>query len=130
MNPEAHIQLLLPRLGEEIVVQFAPGEKVRLAPPAAVPRYGIVEWQPAGDGTYKPVVMRTDTWLSVPECERLTGLPRNSICRLIRGGFIQSERPTPSGTRVNIESLTRHLVASQDAEFWNKERRRRWSQSL
>ena len=75
------------------------------------------------DGTFnvrpsKPVVK-----CSVRQAARITGTKRCNIYKLIEAGMIEFERPSPRKLLVFLESLTEHLAASKQADYWTADRR-------
>ena len=82
---------------------------------------------PQGDGSYlvkpdKPIIGREK--ISVSEAVKRFGSSKATVLRLFHSGMIEGERPSPRKTLVFVDSIERHLKASQDPEYWEETKRR------
>lgn len=116
------------------VIQVAPdaaSRKVADLPADLIPRIGLVDFQPAGDGTYRPIVRIHDSWIRVSIAARAFGLRHMVLRRLITAGFVEAIQPSPGCWMMNLQSYFRHVEAVRnDPEFWNEQRRARYSAAL
>lgn len=112
---------------------YAPSEAL---PREVVPRYGICQLMRQADGSYLPVLKGwAPKWKLVTDPEKIRaalGIAINyrTLIRLWRAGFIAASMPGPSTTLIDLASLTNHLNATQDPEFWTPERRARYSATV
>lgn len=118
-----------------------PGEAIRVTPDAVtrrvadlpakmIPRVGVTDWQPAGDGTYRPIVRIHEAMVRVTDAARVTGLPYLALRRLITAGFVRGDQPTPGNVLIDLHSYYDHVQATRDPEFWTAERRQRYSEAI
>lgn len=112
--------------------QVAPGEYAAAEiHPDDVPRYGIVRLMRQADGTYVPVLRNHGQYIRIsedlPEKLGLKGIAFKTLYRLVAAGFVACSRPAPNVILVDVLSLSEHLQATRDTEFWTPERRRIWS---
>lgn len=129
-QPEA-VVTILPK-GQTIrVAPDAVTRKVCDAPAALIPRLGLVDYQPAGDGTFRPVVKIHEQWIRVSVAARALGVYHNILRRLIAGGFIDAIQPSPGCWLMSLHSYFKHVEAVRnDPDFWNEKRRRQYSEAL
>jgi hypothetical protein len=114
-------------------VQVTPDQRARKVAPLPAeltPLFAVSAWQPAGDGTYRPVAKLYERGVSTAEAEKLTGISPDTLRRLIRAGFVIGGQPTPGKFEVNLPSLMAHIEATRDPEFWTEARRQKWSEAL
>jgi hypothetical protein len=115
------------------VIQVSPDaivRKVADAPATMIPRVGVSDWQPAGDGTYRPIVRIHEAMVRVTDAERVTGLPYLTLRRLIIAGFVKGAQLTPGNVLIDLHSFYEHVEKCKDPEFWNKERREAYAAAL
>lgn len=106
-------------------------KKTADCPEELIPRIGIVDLQPAGDGTYRPIVRLHEHWVRVADAARALGVPNWALRRLITAGFLEAMQPTPLCYMLNMHSWYEHVEAvRRDPEFWNEQRRERYSAAL
>ncbi len=121
-------------LPEKRAIRVAPDavtRKVVDAPRDLIPMIGICDWQPAGDGTYKPIVRIHERNMRISEAARILDVDYWVLRRLLTAKFITGSQPTPSCWLINLHSYFDHLAAVQaDPEFWNEARRARYSAAL
>lgn len=105
------------------MAQLEPGKKFAILPPAAVPQFGVAEWVPAGDNTYRLVARTLPRWHVINgKTMRLLGIacsPR-TLVRLMDAGFIETRRPTPNTREFSYDSYLAHVAATADPEFWSQ----------
>ena len=83
---------------------------------------------PMGDGNFRAIPHRHKKKLTVREATRVTNYSRDTVYRLVRSGFIESERESPRKILIDADSLQAHLEAVRDPAFWTPSRRARyWS---
>ena len=83
---------------------------------------------PLGDGNFRAVPHRHKKKLTVREATRMANYSRDTIYRLVRSGFVVSERQSPRKILIDADSLQAHLEAVRDPAFWTPSRRARyWS---
>ncbi len=115
-------------------IALAPGigtRKVVDAPRELIPCVGVCDWQPAGDGTYKPVIRLHEQNIRVSIAARVLDVDYFVLRRLITAGFVEGHQPTPSCYLLNLHSYFDHLARVQaDPEFWNELRRAQYSAAL
>lgn len=118
-------------IGTDTTVEVAPGERYTDAPPEIAPQYGIFRWVPAGDGTYRPRIQVLETWIRVADAPKYgIHILRDTLVRLGNAGFIGISQATPGQNHIHLESLIDHVEACKDPEFWNAERRAKYSAAL
>lgn len=100
------------------------------APAAVIPRIGVFDWQPAGDGTYRPIVRLHECLVKASEFAPLVGLNYLTLHRLLRAGFVEGSQPSPQVILVNATSYFLHQEATKDPDFWTPERRRKYSEVI
>lgn len=122
----------VPVINAAIEVEAAPGERVVwLRDEQIVQHYGVFAWQKLGDGTFAPCVRVHDTLVRLSEVAKHgIPIPWDTLRRLHLGGFVKCSQPAPGSIYIYIESLIAHLEAAEDPEFWNEDRRRRYSAAL
>ncbi len=117
------------------MVEIAPGQwTAGDIHPDDVPRYGLVRMMRQIDGRYLPVLKQHSQYVrmshDLPELLGLKGLSPKTLYRIIAAGFVASARPAPNVILVDLLSLTEHVQAARDPEFWTDPRRRRWSDAI
>ena len=80
-----------------------------------------------GDGSYlvrpgKPIAGREK--ITVREAVRRCGTSKQTWVRLYEAGLVEGERPSPRKTLLFVDSIQKHLKASEDPEFWDEPRRK------
>lgn len=126
------INLATGRPAETRLVEIAPGQwAAGDIHPSDVPRYGLVRLMRQTDGSYIPVLKQHSQYVrmshDLPEQLGLKGLSPKTLYRIIAAGFVASSRPAPAVILVDLLSLSEHVEAARDPEFWTPEKRRRWS---
>ena len=115
--------------------EFAPGKTVDVieVPRAALPRFGYFKIRLDGDGKFKAAFKSWPRFARMEEdVQDAFGLPISYtvLRRLIFGGFIAANQPTPGVYLIDLDSLDAHLRATRvDVEgekFWTKERIERY----
>lgn len=105
------------------LVEVRPGEKVAPLPDSAVPKIAIAHWQPAGDGTYRPVAKVEGRAIRLcPETVERLRLPVSyaTIKRLVVAGFVAGGKVTPNTWVFDPESYLQHQAeVFDDEEFWD-----------
>lgn len=109
------------------VRQISPGtwEPCDLVPDDA-PRYAVVKLMRQGDGSVIPVLNLFGQYRRVAglaDALGIRGLSQRTLERLVETSFVESIRPAPAVTLVDMASLCRHLEATRDPEFWTDRRR-------
>ena len=121
-------------LPENEVIQVSPDAVARKnieAPAQFVPRVGVADWQPAGDGTYKPVIRIHERYVRLNILAKLLCIDYCALRRLIVAGFVEGQATTPGAWHVNVHSYFAHVEAVRtDPDFWNEARRARYSAAL
>jgi len=97
------------------------------APAEAIPRVGLFDWQPAGDGTFRPIVRLHESLVKASELAPLVGINYLTLHRLIRAGFVEGSQPSPQVILVDATSYFAHQEAAKDPDFWTPERRLKYS---
>ena len=92
--------------------------------PTQLTMYTAMQYVPQGDGSYKVVPQKPVCSASISQAAKITGLPRDTIYRLYRAGFIAGDRPGPRSIRIDMASLFRHRLESAEEDWWTPERRR------
>ena len=123
-------QIRIEPSGRIATMELVPGVRVADVPPPLIQRVGVCDWQPAGDGTYRPIVRLHDNMVRVSEAVKITGMTYLTLRRLICGGFVEGVQVTPGNVQMNMHSYWQHVQACRDPEFWTPERRRRYSATL
>lgn len=100
------------------------------APTAAIPRVGLFDWQPAGDGTFRPIVRIHECMVRASEFAPLVGINYLTLHRLIRAGFVEGSQPSPQVILVNATSYFAHQEATRDPDFWTAARRQKYSEVI
>lgn len=99
--------------------------------PADVTRYGLAWLMRDTDGRYTPVLKghSQHVKLSRQLTEQLgfRELSYNGLRRLVHAGFIIGTRITPDVIHIDLASLLAHIEAARDPDFWNRARRKRFS---
>lgn len=108
--------------GDNQTVLAAPHERVVDLPVESIPRVAVADWQPAGDGTYRPIARIHGCWPRMNEVHELQlGIRYRTLKRLVVAGFVEGARVSPSCWIFSLESYWRHLRRCQeDPEFWEK----------
>ncbi|WP_309400595.1 hypothetical protein [Cerasicoccus maritimus] len=102
-------------------VAAAPGERVVDLPADCIPRVAVADWQPVGDGTYRPVARIHGCWPRLNEVHELQlGIRYRTLKRLIIAGFLEGARVSPSCWIFSLESYWDHMKRCQEnPEFWD-----------
>ncbi len=117
--------------GREVQVEMAPGEHVVDIPASAVPKVVTAELQPAGDGTYRLVARRRELYIPAVQAAKVFSFDYQSILRLARGKFIDSDRPTPNTIRISVASWFEHQErVRRDPEFWTGKNLQKWRETI
>jgi hypothetical protein len=107
-----------------LTVEIAPGQFIAECPAALAPRIGLVDWQPAGDGTFRPVVRlhakRLRLTVKLPAQLGL-GVSYQTLKQLIRAGFVDGTRIAPGNYEFDLQSYFDHRSGAKDPEFWTTE---------
>ncbi len=112
--------------------EVAPGQwAAQTIHPDDVPRYGLVRMMRQADGTYLPILKHHSQYVrmtrELPEQLGLKDLPSRTLYRIIAAGFVAHSRPAPNVILVDLVSLTEHVQAARDPEFWTPMRRKQYS---
>ena len=104
-------------------LELAPGQKVVPLPDEVeASRVAMVDWQPQGDNTYRPVARIHERWmrLSQETVRRLgMGLSYKTLARLIRADFVRGRQVSPGVWLVDLVSYEAHCQAvEEDPECW------------
>lgn len=128
-RPTREIQLAT---GETVTAtEVAPGQWIQTS--QLRPRtFGVMQLVPDGQsGRYIP---RIKVWgesvrmkLDMSADLGLEGMSGRTIRRLAHAGFVHITAAGPQQSYLDLQSLAEHLEAARDPEFWNPERRRRYS---
>lgn len=114
------------------VVQVAPGEFTADASLGEIPRYGLFHMVPDGAGNFRPVLYtvsrRVKLTARLPKQLGLD-LTSHSLRVLCEAGFVEYSRPTPRTIQIDLESLAKHLAATEDPEYWTEKRLAQFSQA-
>ena len=121
---------LLPAGAEIRVSPDALTRRVADLPAEHIPRIGVADWQPAGDGTYRPIVRIHECFVRVTDAERVSGIPYLTLRRLISAGFCKGSQPSPGNVLIDLHSYFDHVDACKDPEFWTPARREKYRQAL
>ena len=117
--------------GKPVYVEMAPGEHVVEVPPEVVPKIVVADLVPAGDGTYRLVARRRELYIPLAEAAKLVRFEYRSMLRLVRGGFLESDRPTPNSIRISLASWFEHQErVRRDPEFWSGKNLARFQATL
>ncbi|MCX6901706.1 MAG: hypothetical protein NT105_23755 [Verrucomicrobia bacterium] len=104
-----------------LTVEVAPGQFVVECPAGQAPRVGLHDLQPAGDGTYRPVVRihSRNLRLTVKLPAQLgLGVNYKTLVRLIRAGFVDGSQVGPRNYDFSLQSYFDHRDRCKDMEFW------------
>ena len=96
----------------------------------ALPKFGVFRWQPAGDGTFRPIYRIHETMMRAVDVEQATGVSYRTLKRLILSGLINGSQPSPGLMLVDITSYFEHQEAARDPDFWTPARRAQYSSVL
>lgn len=133
-SAEKTLQAAIRLLPGDKVIKVAPDaatRKVVDAPQALIPKIGIVDWLPAGDGTYNPVLRLHAQHIRVSIAAVVCDVHHLILRRLIRAGFVEGYQPSPCCCMINLHSYFDHLNrVAEDPEFWDEKRRARYSAAL
>lgn len=111
-------------------IEVAPGQRVVDLAREDIPRVGVCDWMPAGDGTYRPVARIHELLIRVTEAERIVRIPYLTLRRLVRGEFVKGVQITPGNVLIDLHSYYEHVENCKDPEFWTEKKRRRYSEAL
>jgi hypothetical protein len=112
-------------------IEIAPGERYVDLPQEIAPKFGIIRWMPAGDGTFRPRVQVLENVIRVTEARQYgIHISRETIIRLGVAGFVSISQLAPMTICVSLESLLDHIDACKDPEFWTEERLVRYRKAL
>lgn len=135
-SPIANRQSPMPRvavhlLPEARTIHISPEEAARRVIDApALPKLGVFRWQPAGDGTYRPIYRIHEPMIKTVELASLLGLSNWTLIRLVRSGLVDGAQPSPNIILVNVASYFEHQEATKDPDFWTPAKRAAFSQAL
>jgi hypothetical protein len=108
--------------GTPHAVEVVPGKTVADLPKAVMPRVGVADWLPAGDGTYRAVARIHEKFVRVTSrliAQLGLGVSMQTLHRMGRAGFIDMPQVTPNTYLLSIESVYAHFRAvKDDPEFW------------
>lgn len=86
----------------------------------------MAQLQPRGDGSFtlRPRLpdAHGETWIKTTEAVRVSGQSDSTLYRWAEVGLVKIRRPTPTKWEWELGSLTRHLEAIKDPEFWERHR--------
>lgn len=106
------------------LVEVRPGQKVVPLPEGQVPRIAVASWQPAGDGTYRPVAKVRERSVKLnKEClaQLRIGVSVHTMKRLILGGFVAGGKVSPQVWSFDVASYEQHeRNVYEDPDFWDK----------
>lgn len=121
---------VLPENREVRIAPDAATRRVVDAPAAASPKIGIFRWQPAGDGTYRPIYQIHAALMRAADFAPLVGISYFTLVRLIRAGFVGGAQPSPNLIQVDVASYFEHQERTKDPDFWTPGRRRAYSEVI
>lgn len=108
------------------VIEVAPDKKILPVPISDVSAIAVTRWQDCGDGTARPIYRIYEREIRVSEAEKILGIPRRTLLRLIIGGFVNGSQITPGYWQIDLVSWFDHVEAvRKDPEFWSREKNRR-----
>lgn len=110
-------------------IHVSPEEATRrviAAPADSTPRFGIFRWQPAGDGTFRPIYLIHEEMMKSADLAKLVGISRMTLSRLAHAGFVACSQPSPFVLLVDVASYFAHQEAARDPDFWTESRRRQY----
>lgn len=102
--------------------EVAPGVKSGVKPSQLqAPRLGVVHWEPAGDGLFRPLLETHPAIVALTDWdERLYGCSQFIIKCLVEAGFVEGERLSPRGLTINLESFFQHRAKMRENPwFWS-----------
>lgn len=130
----------MPRFSDKVFprpvrkIEVAPGVEILPVDLRRIPAIGVFFWKPVTatlkNGktikAYVPMEQVHEAWLRISEVERLPfGLSKETLRKLVKGGFVEGGRAAPNAATVNVISLLEHIEATRaDFDFWNRENRR------
>lgn len=120
-------------LPDNEIVMVTPTERARrvaAAPAKLIPQVGVFDWQPAGDGTYRPVVRMHELFMRMPQFAKIVDIDYCALRRLVTAGFVEGRVITPGTIQVSVHSFFAHVEACKDREFWTDERRAKYASAL
>ena len=80
------------------------------------------DFVPAGNGLFRAVPRQPKEKVTAKEAARLLSRSLTHVYRLIRAGFVASERVSPRRVLIPLDSLHAHVAAVQAGGFWTPER--------
>jgi hypothetical protein len=93
-------------------------------PPGMPPMTGRHAWRRREDGAYEPVLELRSALIPLSEWNpKRYGCSKQTIYRLVIGGFVRGDMPGPGTLVIDLDSFYRHLDAVRNEPlFWNEER--------
>jgi hypothetical protein len=100
-------------------------------PQSPPPKYRMIKLVPTGTGVAQvPVDWSALLKISSALMHELgIEISKDTLQRLIDGGFIKASRIVPGCTLLDLNSLHAHLTAATESAWWTQERRMRYSQA-
>lgn len=118
----------------EQAIQVTPEHVTRKnapAPAQCIPLVGVFDWQPAGDGTFKPIIRLHEQMMRMNVFAKIVDIDYFALRRLVTAGFVEGQPTTPGAWHVNVHSYFAHVEAVRtDPDFWTEARRARYSAAL